>query len=80
MTSDDRNQPDRHESERPREIPLGKMWSFGAIGAIAAVAALLIVPTNPVGWVLLAALSVLVWVTRVELRRRQAARQPNPRS
>ncbi|MFD0784285.1 hypothetical protein ACFQZ8_10210 [Micromonospora azadirachtae] len=75
MTADDSNAPVEREPQRPREMPLGKMWLFGAMGAVAAVAAIVIAPTNPAGWILLASLGGLGWLTRVELRRRGAVQQ-----
>ncbi|MER7439219.1 hypothetical protein [Micromonospora avicenniae] len=75
MTADDSNAPVEHEPQRIRELPLGKMWLFGAVGAMAAIAAIVIAPTSPAGWILLASLGGLMWLTRVELRRRGAAQQ-----
>ncbi|MEV4809179.1 hypothetical protein [Micromonospora avicenniae] len=75
MTADDPNAPAGHEPPRPRELPLGKMWLFGAVGAVAATAAIVIAPANPAGWILLASLGGLAWLTRVELRRRDVARR-----
>ncbi|MGC4814703.1 hypothetical protein ACLQ29_29590 [Micromonospora sp. DT228] len=76
MTTDDPPASAASEPQPPREMPLRTMWLFGAFGAVAAIAALVIAPTNPVGWIMLAALGGLAWLTRVELRRRDAT-QPS---
>ncbi|MCG5471537.1 hypothetical protein LADH09A_005532 [Micromonospora sp. LAH09] len=79
MTADDSQAPAAPEPQPPREMPLRKMWLFGAFGAVGAVAALVIAPTNPAGWILLASVGGLAWLTRVELRRRDAAQPSDER-
>ncbi|WP_433127181.1 hypothetical protein ACQPWW_30035 [Micromonospora sp. CA-240977] len=79
MTADDSTSPAGREPQPPREMPLRTMWLFGAVGAVGAVAALVIAPTNPVGWILLASLVGLAWLTRFELRRRDVAQQSDAR-
>uniref|UniRef100_A8LZ05 Uncharacterized protein n=1 Tax=Salinispora arenicola (strain CNS-205) TaxID=391037 RepID=A8LZ05_SALAI len=79
MTADDSNVPAEREPQPPREMPLRKMWLFGAFGAVGAITAVVIAPTNPGGWILLASLGGLAWLTRVELRRRSVAQQSDER-
>ncbi|PWU59139.1 hypothetical protein DLE60_17990 [Micromonospora globispora] len=77
MTSDDPDAPVSPAPEPP--MPLRKMWLFGAFGAVGAITALVLAPSNPGGWILLTSLGGLVWITRVELRRRKAAQQSSER-
>ncbi|MEU8185522.1 hypothetical protein AB0B85_03400 [Micromonospora sp. NPDC049044] len=79
MTAEDSTAPAQQEPQPPRGMPLRKMWVFGAFGAVGAIAALVLAPTNPAGWILLAALGGLAWLTRVELRRRDVAQRPDAR-
>ncbi|MFI6260946.1 hypothetical protein [Micromonospora sp. NPDC051006] len=71
MTFDGPNSASGAEPRSHPAVPLRKMWIFAALGAVAAVVALLIAPTNPAGWILLASLGGLAWFTRAELRRRR---------
>lgn len=82
MTADGSNAPAGPESQLSREIPLRKMWLFAPFGLAGAIAGAVIAP-NPERWIFLwvffASLSVLVWLTRVELRRRKPAEQSDER-
>ncbi|MDZ5447790.1 hypothetical protein U2F26_34675 [Micromonospora sp. 4G57] len=79
MTADGSDAPVERDPQPPREMPLREMWLFGAFGAVGAITALVIAPTNPGGWILLASLGGLVWLTPVELRRRDMAQQLDER-
>ncbi|MET8042910.1 hypothetical protein ABZU25_18870 [Micromonospora sp. NPDC005215] len=79
MTADGSDVPAEREPQPSREMPLRKMWLFGAFGAVGAITALAIAPTNPAGWIVLASLGGLAWLTRVELRRRGEAQQSDAR-
>ena len=73
VTSDDPSAPVEGESRPPRDVPLVKMWTFGAVGGAFVIAALALTPKNPAGWLGLASLAFLGWFTRAELRRRKTA-------
>lgn len=75
MTSDDPRASHESEPLPSRDIQLGKMWVLGAFGAVGVAIILVIAPTNPAGWILLASLGVLLWITRIELQRRKKVQQ-----